>query len=436
MRAGFKPAPTENLMVEYDVIIIGAGPAGSASALFLHKRGYRTLVLEQAQFPRDKVCGEFISPAADPILAKLGVLDAIEALSPCRLRGVAISAYEKRELRMDYPPHPASGRRMTSLSLKRKVLDPLLMDRVRECGIEVRERHKAIDFIFEKGAVAGVKVLDPEKKPFSLSARAVIDAGGRNAVSLRRLNLKRKGKGNGKIALAAHWQGKNIPRDYCYMHISRPGYTGMAAVGEEEVNVVLVVDEKELKGRDAHEFYLSAVLKNHRRRKFLADAQVAERVRTVDSLAYSVKSVPCGGLALVGDAMGFIDPFTGEGIYLSLRSAQLAAETIGEAFKAGGFSRSYLQSYESRRHKEFHKKFTLSRVLQRLIYNPSLCNFAVGVLEKNPSLAATLVGVIGDYIPAEKAVSFKFLMKLFSGILIPENDSSSTGAPVRSPIRK
>ncbi|MCH8209367.1 MAG: geranylgeranyl reductase, partial [Nitrospinae bacterium] len=211
---------------------------------------------------------------------------------------------------------------------------------------------------------------------------------------------------------------------------------GMAAVGEEEANVVLVVDEKDLKGRDIHEFYLGAVLKNRRRREILSGAHAVERVRTVDSLAYSVKRVPCGGLVLVGDAMGFIDPFTGEGIYLSLRSAQLAAESIGEGFKAGGFSRNYLQSYETRRHREFHKKFALSRVLQRLIYNPSLCNFVVGALGKNPSLASTLVGVLGDYIPAEKVVSLKFLIKLFAGILNPENNSSSALVSLRSTFRE
>ena len=65
-------------MSSYDVIIIGAGPAGSASALFLHRKGLRVLVLDRARFPRDKVCGEFISPAADDILSDLGVLDEIE----------------------------------------------------------------------------------------------------------------------------------------------------------------------------------------------------------------------------------------------------------------------------------------------------------------------------------------------------------------------
>ena len=80
-----------------DVIVIGGGPAGSATALFLSAKGYRVLLLEQAFFPRDKVCGEFISPAADDLLAELGVLESIVALSPQRLSGVAISAYGEED---------------------------------------------------------------------------------------------------------------------------------------------------------------------------------------------------------------------------------------------------------------------------------------------------------------------------------------------------
>jgi len=76
-------------MNPYDVIIIGAGPAGCASALFLYQKGLRVLVLDRAAFPRDKVCGEFISPAADDILEEIGVLEAIQQSNPMRLQGVA-----------------------------------------------------------------------------------------------------------------------------------------------------------------------------------------------------------------------------------------------------------------------------------------------------------------------------------------------------------
>ena len=114
-------------MKPYDIIIIGAGPAGTSAALFLEKLGYRIALLDQARFPRDKVCGEFISPAADAILSKLGVLDAIEAVNPIRLKGVALSAYERSWLQVDYPTS-IDGVVMTSLSMERSTLDHILLN--------------------------------------------------------------------------------------------------------------------------------------------------------------------------------------------------------------------------------------------------------------------------------------------------------------------
>jgi len=401
-------------MKPFDVIVIGGGPAGSASALLLARRGYRVALLDQARFPRDKVCGEFISPAADLILEEIGVLSAIEALSPIRLRGVAISSYEQSGFAVDYPSLPGSTQPMTSLSLPRFILDALMIQKVREAGVDVKEGHKVTGFILEDGSVAGVNGRDDARTPFSLRARMVVDAGGRNSVSLRRFNLRKKNADGGKIALAAHWQGAGSLENYCYMHISRPGYTGIAPTGKDQVNVVLVVDKKELGEKPIEEFYVQTVLNNRLRRRLLEKGQLAEKVRTVDSLGFSVKSPQAGGLALVGDATGFIDPFTGEGIYLSLRSAQLAAGVIDAAFKKGDFSKAGLSGYDRLRSGEFNKKFLLSRLLQRLIHHPSLCSRVVHTLAGNPDMAGTVVGVIGDYIPAGQVVGVQFLMKLFS----------------------
>ena len=326
-------------MNRYDVIIIGAGPAGCASALFLHQQGLQVLVLDRASFPRDKVCGEFVSPAADNILRELGVLESIQQSDPVRLRGVAISSYGKPELCIDYPPCPGRDHPMTSLSLPRFQLDHLLVRKVMERGIEIRQQHAVDDFLFEDNRVTGVQGRDASSRPFKYSASVVVDASGRNGLSLRRLKLIKPHWGPGKIALAAHWENIRFPNDYCYMHVSSPSYTGMAPVGDDSVNVVLVVEDRHVKGQELDTFYQDVVRGNERRESLLSGARPRERVRSIGSLAYDVRSVPCGGLVLAGDTTGFIDPFTGEGIYLSLRSAQLAAGVIQQAFAAGNFSK-------------------------------------------------------------------------------------------------
>jgi flavin-dependent dehydrogenase len=411
-------------MNPYDVIIIGAGPAGCASALFLHQKGLRVLVLDRAAFPRDKVCGEFISPAADDILAELGVLEAIQQTHPARLQGVAISSYSKPELYIDYPPCPGRAKPMTSLSLPRFQLDHLLVQKVKEQGIEVCERHAVDDFLFEEDRVAGVKGRDEANRPFQYSAPVVVDASGRNGLSLRRLGLIKPHRGPGKIALAAHWENVQFPHDYCYMHISSPGYTGMAPVGNDSVNVVLVVEDRNVKGQELDDFYKATVLGNERRQSLLAGARLKERVRSVGSLAYDVRPAPCGGLVLAGDTTGFIDPFTGEGIYLSLRSAQLAAGVIQKAFAAGDFSRKFLEEYERQRQSEFRKKFILSRILQKIIYRRRWCDGVVALLRRNPQMAQTLVGVIGDYFPADRVVSWPFLLEGVRGAVFPKPETA------------
>lgn len=239
-------------------------------------------------------------------------------------------------------------------------------------------------------------------------------------MSIRRLNLRVLPKRSGKMAVSAHWEGVRLPRNYCYMHVSPPGYTGIAPVSGDRANVVLVVDSRRLKDQEVEDFYVKTVLQNRQRGALLDGGNLTEKPRTVDSLAYSVKNLPCGGLLLVGDAMGFIDPFTGEGIYLSLRSAQMAAATIDSAFGKSDFSRRCLSEYEKARMAEFHKKFLLSKILQKLIYNPSLCRGVVRTLAANPSLGKLLVGAIGDYWPAESVVSLKYLARLISGAILPE----------------
>ena len=403
-------------MKPYDIVIIGGGPAGTSAALFLEKKGYRIALLDQAFFPRDKVCGEFISPAADDIFSDLGILKSIDDLNPTKLSGVVLSAYESSYLQVDYPVS-ANGRVMTSLSVERSMLDNLMINHVRNSKVQLLEGFKVTDLLFEGENVCGVKGYDEVKKEFSIKAKIVIDAGGRNSISLRRLNLKKGSSQKGKIALAAHWEGVKELGPYCYMHISDPGYTGIAPVGKNRANVVLVVDRNKLAGANIEQFFMKTVLGNQLRRGILGAGAPVEKIRVMDTLSYSVKKPKCGGLILVGDATGFIDPFTGEGIYLSLRSSQLAVEVINNAFDRSDFSSRQFQRYDKMRRKEFREKNILSKALQYLIYKPTLCKRVVESLIRQKELSSLLVGVIGDYVPANKIVCFQYPLRLICEML-------------------
>ena len=139
-------------MKSYDIIIIGGGPAGASAALLLEKKGYHITLLDQTRFPRDKACGAFISPAADQILSEIGVLEAIESLNPKRLRGVALSAYESSWFQVDYPTS-ADNLTMTSLSIERSKFDNLMIEKVRNSRVELKEGFKVTDFLFTRSLI-------------------------------------------------------------------------------------------------------------------------------------------------------------------------------------------------------------------------------------------------------------------------------------------
>ena len=178
-----------------------------------------------------------------------------------------------------------------------------------------------------------------------------------------------------------------------------------------------MVNKNNLVKQNVDEFFIKIVLGNQLRRKFLDGCSPIEKVRVTDSLSYSVKKPKCGGLLLVGDATGFIDPFTGEGIYLSLRSSQLAAEVIENAFNQFDFSNRNLATYDYLRREEFQKKVILSKLLQRLIYSPFCCDRVIKMFAIQKELSSLLVGVIGDYIPAERVVCCDYFMRILSGLI-------------------
>jgi flavin-dependent dehydrogenase len=117
-------------------------------------------------------------------------------------------------------------------------------------------------------------------------------------------------------------------------------------------------------------------------------------------LAYEVLPPRVGGVLLVGDAAGFYDPFTGEGVFAALRSAELAAETAARALRAGDCSRATLAVYDRARRRAFAGKARVTRALQGVIGRRRLANLAAHALARRPALLDLLLGVIGDYVPA------------------------------------
>ncbi len=399
-----------------DVVIVGAGPAGSALAALLARQGLEVLLLDRARFPRAKVCGEYMSPQALASLDRLGALGLVEALGPRRLRGLSVRSEGGRSFRADYEtvdgfaPHRPYG-----FGLSRERFDAALLGHAAAVpGVTLREGFAVTRLIREAGKVSGVAGTAGQGREETLRARLVVGADGVRSIVARLAGLSRVPRLR-KFAFMARLEGLR-DENRGELHLGRDCYAGIAPVEGGLANVNLVVDRDAMASvrDDRGRFYEETLASIPGMRDRLAGARRATPVRVTGPVAWDSRASVADGVLLVGDAAGFVDPFTGEGIFMALRGAELAAEEIPAALaRDGGLARG-LAGYRRRREAEFGRKIAACRGIQRLLYRRRLADWIVSRLDRRTDVARRLVAASGDYLPPDRALRLASLASLLS----------------------
>ena len=406
--------------MQVDAVVVGAGPAGAATAILLAEQGLSVTLLDRARFPRDKICGEYLSPGGRRILDRLGVLTRVEARGARALRGMRILGPDGTLVVGDYPADGLwRGHRPHALAVRRRALDLALVERAREAGISVREGTRVVDLVRDGRRVAGV-VAEPtepgarEGGAELLPARLVVAADGRASVVVQRLGLRRAHRWLHRLALVADVEGAGGDPERGEIVLSPPAYSILnpVAAGVGNLSLVIPLEEARRHKADLAGYFdrVTRGLPGFRDR--LRDARRLGPVRALGPLAYRVAPPREDGVLLVGDAAGFLDPFTGEGIYAALRSAEIAAEVGGRAVKAGDVSAAALGPVHARRVAEFAAKTRLTLILQRVIAHRALSVAAARLLARRPAHLARLMGVLGDFVPPRALLEPRFLARL------------------------
>jgi menaquinone-9 beta-reductase len=381
-------------MSVHDVIIIGGGPAGASAAITLAARGARVLVLEEKRMPRPKLCGEFITPESFPTLERLQVMAAMLGAGAQRLTHLSLVVASGK--RVETPLAAMSAVADYALSLSRARFDQILFERARAAGANCREGVAVKQCITDAGQACGVEALAlADGRVVRYDAPLIIDASGRNSRLMVNRDERRAGpRGSRLYGLKAHLANVRGINEQVELYFFPQGYGGLSRVEGGLVNLCFIANERSFRaaGGDPAKIVEQTVMRNPLARERLRGAEVVGKWHSVGPLAFGHRRLSQGGVLAIGDASGMIDPFTGTGIQIALRTGELAAEAIINAMNenraaapASLFERA-LAHYAEAYAREFGKRMKVAGWLRRAALSPAVAGPVARLLAWSPAL--------------------------------------------------
>jgi flavin-dependent dehydrogenase len=394
-------------MERREVLVVGGGPAGAATAIGLARRGRDVVLLERAPAWRWRACGVFTSPATVRALSALGVADGdIESMAR-RIPAMRVETRAGTRFRLTYGDD--GSRRAGAVGLDRSRLDPHLLDLARRAGVDVREGAAV------RGVRNGTATLATGDR---LQAEVVVGADGLRSVVARDAGVVRRPPLGARPALTFHVAdpGPGATLRDARMVVFDGGYVGLAPVPGDRVNVGIVLASRRWKDRLRADG-AAAVARSVMAGIPPADddpvpwtaPQICDAIEGAAPVGARVARRAGPDWIVVGDAAGFLDPFTGEGLHRALRSAVLAVEAVdrhlrGDASALAWYDRSLVRRTRS--------KDAVSLLVQAFLEVPSAFDYAARRLATRPAVRETMGLVMGDLVPASGAFDLRFLLGL------------------------
>jgi menaquinone-9 beta-reductase len=382
-----------------DVLIAGAGPAGSALAAALARSGATVILLEAAHHPRPKACAEYASPRIVEELARIGLTPDAWQPDAIGLTGMRMVA-GRRSAMVTYADRRGPRR---AWGLDRTRFDARLAAHASASGAELLEGTRLVGLDVERGRVAGATVRSGEGARRRIDAGLLVGADGVRSTVARLAGVERPVRWPCRLGLVAHHAGDPDLADHGEMHVGRGYYVGLAPLPDGQLNVGMALP---MNGRTpAANRFAAAIAGLPAIAARLRGRERITPIRGASPIGHRVADVAGPGWLLVGDAAGFVDPFTGEGIHRALRSARAAAGAILA-------SSDPADAYRRERRAAFASKSALSWLVQGILAAPPLLEHALARLDERPRAALRLGSALGDCRPATDALAPRLLLEV------------------------
>ncbi len=365
----------------FDVVIAGAGLAGGPLALILARKGMNVALADSSTFPRDKVCGEFLSPECWGVFDRLGLTGEVEGSGYHPIRLVRVSTPSGREVVAEVAGR--DGR--DGIGLSRHLLDGRIVRLAREAGATVFEGARVGGPIVEGGRVVGVQARGPGG-PFEVRAKVTVAADGRNS-SLVKQSGRTRALSRFRPALFGLKRHLRVLDPAVAerpgtvgLHLVRGGYGGTCRIeGEGVTNLCALLPESSVRRRrgDLDRVAAECLGKNPILAKLWAASEPAGEWKTVAGVRVQVSTPTLPGILYAGDAQGTVDPLGGQGMTMALLGAEALARWVAQGFVApGGVDARLQRGAQAGWHRRFDRRVALCRGFHHCLVRPALLDLA------------------------------------------------------------
>lgn len=403
----------------FDVIIAGAGPGGSTAAIFMQRAGLNVLLIDQATFPRDKICGDAISGKSMTVLKRLGLAETIAHAESVGSWGVTFSGPSGNEApiaftkEMNKPIAPG-------YVICREMYDNILFQTALEAGATAWQNTSVTGLLKDGEQVVGITTRQGDDVR-EVRAPLVIGADGAYSVVAKHLGFTQLDEAHYCGGLRAYYQGVTGFNEHNFIELhfvdeAIPGYFWIFPMANGGANVGIGMLSAHIKKKNVKLKDLLNDMVNHPR--FKERFKNAQRIGTVKGwglpLGSKPRSMAGNGWLLVGDAASLIDPFTGEGIGNAMMSAEIAATWAKMAKEQGNFSAAFFQGYEKEVLNELGEELKLSHYMQKLGNWKWLLDKVVSKASRSEEIRETISCMFDDHSERKKLLKPSFYWKVIT----------------------